>query len=271
MITLYVVPLQLTTGRAKVAKGSVKRKGALRVTVETATKRLSGLAVAVVLAVLAGCASVQNLVNLGGDDAPRYPNDPSQVDHWLDQATAWRYWDVAAPSNQDVEWSFQENALSVALKARTDLNIFDGAPHTLSLKVIQLSDASAFKTLAQSVGGVRAMLTQSQEMIAGAVFSSDVLVAPGQVMTLKLPRQQDARFLGLVAGYSELAPGRSVRLLTIPVVPRAGGESKSLLSSASLGLLGGDPAPSSVARPARLEIKIDFGAQGIDGFAAKAF
>jgi hypothetical protein len=115
------------------------------------------------------------------------------------------------------------------------------------------------------------MLTQSQEMIAGAVFSSDVLVAPGQVMTLKLPRQQDARFLGLVAGYSELTPGRSVRLLTIPVVPPAGGESKSLLSSASLGLLGGDPAPSSVARPARLEIKIDFGAQGIDGFAAKAF
>jgi hypothetical protein len=66
---------------------------------------------------------------------------------------------------KDVEWSFQENALSVALKARTDLNIFDGAPHTLRLKVIQLSDASAFKTLAQSVGGVRAMLTQSQEMI----------------------------------------------------------------------------------------------------------
>ena len=270
---LFAARLRLTIGQAKVVKGSSSFgpfAGRPLVAASRAIRGIFCMGIAGLLTVSAECASLQSLTNFAGDELPLYPNDPSQVDHWLDQATAWRYWDVAAASNQEVEWSFKENALTVTLNARADLNLFDGSPHTLSLKLIQLSDANAFTTLAQSVGGVQALLTQSQEMIAGAVFSSDVVVAPGQVTTLNLPRQQDVRLLGLVAGYSDLLPADSVRLLTIPVVP-AEDASKSLLSRASLGFLGSKPAPGSATRPATLEIKVDFGAQGIDRLAAKAF
>ena len=154
---LFAVRLRLTIGQSKVFKGSSSFgpfAGRPLVAASRAIRGIFCMGIAGLLTVSAECASLQSLTNFAGDELPLYPNDPSQVDHWLDQATAWRYWDVAAASNQEVEWSFKENALTVTLNARADLNLFDGSPHTLSLKLIQLSDASAFKTLAQSVGGV---------------------------------------------------------------------------------------------------------------------
>jgi len=227
--------------------------------------------------VISGCSTLTDAVGkfegAGKDVAVKYPNDPTQMDHWLDNASAWRYWDVEAPDNQTVEWSFEENAISLGIQASASLNLFATVPHTVQLKVLQLTDASGFKTLAQSSGGVKTMLLEDTTMIPNAIYSESLLLAPGQITTMIITRQQDAKFVALVTGYADLVPKTSVRLITIPVVsipaPKA---DVALVDKVTFGLLADDePAIPGVVRPATIKMNIEFGDKGIDQIAAKAY
>jgi predicted component of type VI protein secretion system len=188
-------------------------------------------------------------------------------------AQAWRYWDVDAPINQLVDWSFAEKAVTFRVQASDSLNLYSTVPHTISFKVLQLTDVSGFKTLAQSSGGIRTMLLEDQEMIPNVIYTESFLLAPGQITTIVMPRQQDAKFIAVLGGFKDLEPKRSVRLLTIPVVTvPAPLEERSFINKVSLGLLdSGVPTGPDSARPATLKFDLKFGEQGIDLFAAKAY
>lgn len=203
----------------------------------------------------------------------RYPDDPEQIDHWMSGAQAWQYWDVDAPINELVDWSFAENTVTLRVQASASLNLYATVPHTISFKVLQLTDVSGFKTLAQSSGGIRTMLLEDQAMIPNVIYIESFLLAPGQINTMVMPRQQDAKFIAVLGGFKDLKPKLSVRLLTIPVVTvPAPLEQRSFINKVSLGLLdSGVPTGPDSARPATLKFDLEFGEQGIDLFAAKAY
>jgi|TARA_B110000091_G_scaffold59475_1_gene65174 predicted component of type VI protein secretion system len=223
---------------------------------------------------IGGCTNTSAVEQTTG---VRYPDDPKQIDHWMSGAQAWRYWDVDAPINQLVDWSFAEKAVTLRVQASDSLNLYSTVPHTISFKVLQLTDVSGFKTLAQSSGGIRTMLLEDQEMIPNVIYIESFLLAPGEITTIVMPRQQDAKFIAVLGGFKDLEPKRSARLLTIPVVTvPAPLEEQSftdkLTNKLSLGLLDpGVPTGPDSARPATLKFDLEFGEQGIDLFAAKAY
>jgi len=199
--------------------------------------------------------------------------DPGQKDHWLDNVSAWRNWDVSATNNQLVEWSFQENSISVKISSSNDLNRYAQAAHTLQIKVIQLTDVSGLKTLLQTADGVRTVLSESMEMIPSSVYSESILVAPNQDTTLVFARQQDAKFISVISGYTELRPDTSARILTIPVITiKSPKENESWFDKLTFGLFADEvEALPDVIRPARIKLDIEFGDKGIEQFAAKAY
>lgn len=242
-------------------------------------KFVSWMIVVVLSFGLNGCSTISSTVSSIFSDKveqlnPNAPyKDPKQKDHWLDNASAWRYWDVSSANNQLVEWVYQENAISLKIDSNNELNYFGQASHTLQVKVIQLTDVSGLKTLLQSADGVRTVLSEPIEMIPNAVFSDSILVAPNQSTTLNFARQQDAKFVAIVSGYAELRPDTSARVMTIPVITiKPPKEDESWLDKLTFGLFADDvETVPDVIRPASVKLHTEFGDKGIELFAAKAY
>lgn len=158
---------------------------------------------------LTGC----NIIPFFGDDVPASNAnqavayaDPAQKDHWLDNAKAWRNWDVNHPNNQLVEWTYNEAALIITLSASGELNSFNDLAHMTQIKVIQLSDIKGLTTLLKTQEGVRTVMVEPLEMLPNAISVDTVNLAPNQTYTIELARQQDAKFIAVVAGFAQSEP-----------------------------------------------------------------
>lgn len=226
---------------------------------------------------ISGCAITEQITFLTGksEDATAfiYPSDPLQKDHWLDNVSAWRHWDINDPVNQEAEWSFAENGLTLEVSASEMLNLFNGRPHSAKIKVIQFSDVAGYKVLASNPEGIRTMLTQQIEMLPNAIFVDQLMVVPGQEFTYPVDRHLDTQFIAVVTGFSTLHTRNSVRLLRIPVINEIlSAPEPSILNKLSLGYLD-EPAEQAMthSRPAKLNINIALSEDRITSFSAKAY
>jgi len=223
---------------------------------------------------LNGCATITDSVNALLGNAEVVKKIPEKGDRWLNTESRWKNWDTGHPNNQLVAWSYQEHALITKLSASNDLNTFSQRPHTLAIKVIQLSDVSGLKTLLQTTGGIRAVLSEATEMIPNAVYSDLVILAPKQVQTLVSARQQDAKFVAIISGFAELNVLTSVKVIMIPVITEpqeAPKVEKSLIDILTLGFFADEqPELPDIVRPAIVNLDIKFGESGISAFVATA-
>ncbi len=116
----------------------------------------------------------------------------------------------------EVSWDYQKNGLMVELVAGNDLNFYANESHTLVLGVYQLADSKPFvKMLANST-----QLTRSLETGNGGdgVLQLDrYIVSPGKRTTIIMDRVQDARFVGMAAGYYQGSGAGVGRLFHIPL------------------------------------------------------
>jgi hypothetical protein len=238
------------------------------------TLKIGVLALAASL-LLSSCAMLEGrLESEASKINPQSPyQDIAQKDHWLDNAKAWRYWDVGDPNNGQVEWSFVEGGLSIQVDSTADLNQYDHSPHTLSVKIIQLSDVSGLKTLIQNPAGVGVVMSEALEMIPNGIYVDQLLVAPNQSSTFDFSRQQDAKFIAIISGYVALDPQASVRIIPIPVITiKAPKQESSWLDKLTLGLFAEEQEPQAdQIRPATLKLNVTFGAASLEKFAAKAY
>ncbi len=121
-----------------------------------------------------------------------------------------------APSPELVQWTYQPNGLTLNLTAEADLNPFEGFTHNLLLCVYQLSDPTLFEALSASEGGIEKLLTCAS-LDPGMVEAQRHFVSPGESTHLVLARAAGARYVGLVAGYNDLQPGKATALHPFPV------------------------------------------------------
>ncbi|WP_269497576.1 type VI secretion system lipoprotein TssJ [Castellaniella sp. S9] len=116
----------------------------------------------------------------------------------------------------EVSWDFARDAIQIELASDDNLNAYFDQPHTLVMGVFQLEDAKAFTKLLGDAGQLKTILATGD---AGQdVIQLDrYVVSPGKHTILDIDRVQDAKFVGIVAGYYHFDPTASSRLFRIPL------------------------------------------------------
>lgn len=238
-------------------------------------KVVKGMTLLVAFAGISGCSMLSDTFGSEKDKLLSQQSSQSVLsDRWLDGQSRWSNWEVGDPNNKLVTWSYQEQALVVKLTASRDLNTYAQRPHTLVVKVVQLTDVSGIMTLMQTSDGVRSVLSEELEMIPNAVFSDTVMLAPKQTQTMTYARQQDAKFIALVTGFAELNVAKSVRIIPISVITekqKAPEPETSIVDTLTLGFFAEEPeALPDIVRPATIKMDVRLGDNSITEFVATA-
>lgn len=125
--------------------------------------------------------------------------------------------DKAASTPSQSVRSFDPQGIRIQYTADKLLNVFENEPHTLILAVYQLDNINVFNDLIKNRDGLEKLL-QIQRFDASAVGMDKIIVQPGQEKTVVLNRVENAKWIGIVAGYYNLEISQVTRLFNIPVI-----------------------------------------------------
>ena len=116
-------------------------------------------------------------------------------------------------------WDYDPLGLVFRFQSPAQLNLYRGKPHSLYLKVFQLSDLKVFKDIASTPAGIRELLTSAKEDIDASVLSeNEIDIPPNDYHLLAIDRFKETRFVAIVAGYFQLNSENSVQIFEIPSV-----------------------------------------------------
>src|SRR5690606_6723536 len=157
---------------------------------------------------------------------------------------------------KDMKWTYAEDGFQVDIQADPRLNEAAGQPHVLALAVVQMDDPSAFTALTASADALRTLLL-AESPPQGTLSLQRLYIAPGEKRPLQLVRVENAKYVGVVAGYDHLEPARSARLYRIGVQVTSSGlvvkkrtaTPEPLKISLLLGPAGILDSPSGKAQP----------------------
>ena len=141
-------------------------------------------------------------------------------------------------------WEYKIDAIHIYIKADDKLNIdptnqYNQEPHTLYACVYQLRSPNSFNLVSQYNDNLYELLGEpcrlNDETVA---ISKGLTVRPGQQMMFTLDRAEGAKYLGIVAGYTNLNKEGCVRLFPIPTERHRKGwfKVKEIISPAALDL-----------------------------------
>lgn len=143
-------------------------------------------------------------------------------------------------------WPYAKSGILIELVSDTDLNFYANRSHTLVLGVLQFDDEKTFpKLLTQPAGLIKAL--SNGNLPDGALKLDRYVVSPDARLLVEVDRVQDAKFVGIVAGYYQFDAARSARYFRVP------------LNMRSSGLVSKDYQ----AEPAKLALRLALGAQRI--------
>jgi type VI secretion system VasD/TssJ family lipoprotein len=114
------------------------------------------------------------------------------------------------------EWKYQKDAIRLHLTSDPNLNLFGGVPHTLLLCMYHLRDPNAFNQVMDEKDGLVKLLDCTR-FDPSVTYAKKVVVQPRQELNESLDRAEGARYVGIVAGYSQLQKERVTRFYEIPV------------------------------------------------------
>lgn len=144
------------------------------------------------------------------------------------------------------EWRYEKEAIDLQVKADSQLNLYEGMPHTLLICVYQLKDPNAFNQLTEDDDGLYKLL-ECGRFDASVASSKRLIIHPGQDLTFTLDRAEGGKYVAIVAGYYLLQKEGMVRLFDVPVVVEKKGWIKR----------------TKIAKPGPLSIEVTLGPQGI--------
>jgi len=107
-------------------------------------------------------------------------------------------------------WAFGTKGIEIVYTADKLLNAYDNKPHTLLLVVYQLDNVNAFNKFSAYKEGLGKLL-EAQNFDASVMGIDKVFVEPGDQKTMVLDRAENAKWIGVVAGYYDLVPGKANR------------------------------------------------------------
>ena len=103
-------------------------------------------------------------------------------------------------------WNYEPEGILINYKADKLLNEFNGEPHTVVLLVFQLTSIDAFNSQVKNEENLKKIL-QIENFDPSVVSIDKIIVQPGENNSLVLNRAENAKWVGIVAGYYELIPG----------------------------------------------------------------
>jgi type VI secretion system VasD/TssJ family lipoprotein len=146
----------------------------------------------------------------------------------------------------DVTWPYATNGIMIELVTDIDLNFYANRAHTLVLGVLQFEDPKAFPKLLTEPTELVKSLTKGN-LPLGALQLDRYVISPDSRLLLEIDRVQDAKYVGVVAGYYQFDSSRSARYFRIP------------LNMQSSGMISKDYK----AEPAVLALRLSLGSQRI--------
>jgi type VI secretion system VasD/TssJ family lipoprotein len=113
-------------------------------------------------------------------------------------------------------WKYEKDAISLSYKSDSQLNSFQGNPHTLVLCIYQLRDPNAFNQLIEEEEGLSKLL-ECGKFDQSVTSSKRLVIYPATEKTETLDRAEGTKYVGMVAGYYMLHKEGSVRFYSVPV------------------------------------------------------
>ncbi len=132
---------------------------------------------------------------------------------------------VTAPDDRmrrQVHWSFEKQAVTIRIRADAALNRSDGRSHTLVVGLLELRDPNGLLPLAENPD--RAMETLAAGKGGPGILEVwRYVVSPGASGEVTVDRLRHARYIGVIAGYSDYRSKTDILLRPLPVrVKRSG-------------------------------------------------
>lgn len=191
---------------------------------------------------------------------------------WQAGAERWRYnGETNVPEVPPASWVFEEDAIRLTVTASNQLNVFDGVPHTLVLRLFQLNGRSDFRDERKTRSGIRQLLVADSLDTLGAsvVAYNEMVIRPGGTVMRVFARSAETRFLAVAAGYYDLNREQVTRLVSFPAIDDTVTAERGLLDKLTLGLLE-EQAAAVPRRPGRLAITLNLDSDKIGFLAVEA-
>lgn len=119
-------------------------------------------------------------------------------------------------------WGYQADGIRIHYTADKVLNAVDGRPHALLLAVYQLENPNAFNQFSSYPEGIKKLL-EADGIDPSVLAVERTFIEPGQSDTIVLSRAEKAKWIGVVAGYYHMAPGKATRTYEITVKVESSG------------------------------------------------
>jgi type VI secretion system VasD/TssJ family lipoprotein len=153
------------------------------------------------------------------------------------------------------DWVYEDRAITITVKAPSDLNSVSGRPHSLALGVFQLNDPNTFTGLSVTRDGAVQLMQKGR--IDDTVSNFTIVnVRPGESRKVQLNRAKSAQYVGIIAGFFELNPINDVKLFPIPVKAQKRGLVEKGLAAVSL------ISDQAQANPDNLFVYVELGRTG---------
>jgi len=108
------------------------------------------------------------------------------------------------------KWSYEKDAIKLHFTGDVALNQYQKQAHSLIVCAYHLKDLNGFNQLIDEKGGLQRLL-ECNRFDASVTYSKRLVVQPNQDMSESLSRTEDAKYLGIVAGYYSLKKEHVVR------------------------------------------------------------
>jgi len=113
------------------------------------------------------------------------------------------------------KWEYKPQSIKISINADIMLNEFQGTSHALQLVFYQFDNINKFVELAEYRDGLKKLL-KAQNFDSSVQAIKKIFIDPGEKNVLILDRAEKAKYIGIVAGYFDLVPGRSTYFSEIP-------------------------------------------------------
>jgi type VI secretion system VasD/TssJ family lipoprotein len=113
-------------------------------------------------------------------------------------------------------WIYEKDSISLSYKSDSQLNSYQGNPHTIMLCMYQLTDPNAFHQLSDDENGLSKLLA-CEKFDQSVTSFKKFVVYPASTETEHVDRAEGTRYVGVVAGYYLLHKDKAVRFYSVPL------------------------------------------------------
>ena len=113
------------------------------------------------------------------------------------------------------EWVYKPQSIEISYQADMMLNEFKGSSHAIQVVIYQLDTVNKFVEFSEYKDGLKKLLA-AQNFDASVKAVKKIFIDPGESKKIIFDRAEKSRWVGIVAGYFDLEPGRATCFFEIP-------------------------------------------------------